>query len=187
MYPAAQRGTDVHDSIEQFMHGKVDQLHPEIHSKYGQMLTSLRAQYTHLGPEERWAVDENWEEVPYKSDKAWIRGFLDLGAQTKTVFDIYEWKTGRLYDSHVDQRFLYGTIGLTLWHEYSQVKVTGVYFDQKGIREGEVYERARLQWMQDEWKRRLARIEEEQRHDPNPTYLCRYCDFSKENGGPCQF
>lgn len=185
--PAAQRGTAVHESIDRFMNGESDQLHKDIHAKYGMYLTGLKSTFTDLGPEEPWALDQNLQETDFKAKDVWIRGFYDLGAQTPSLFDIYEWKTGRVYETHADQRFLYGMSALTLWQEYEKVTVTGVYFDQGGQKYGETYERKRLTWMQDEWKRRLEHIENAKTHAPTPSYLCKWCDFSKAKNGPCKF
>ena len=59
--PAMERGTEIHNSLEAFMNGHTEQLHPDIHEHYGQFFFSLRANYT-CQPEAKWAF--NWELEP---------------------------------------------------------------------------------------------------------------------------
>jgi len=184
--PAGQRGTQVHDTVEQFMLGKTDQLDKSIHEKYGQWLYGMRNNYECI-PELRFSFDVHWNPVPWDDEDCFVRGFFDLHVDADGEIIIYEWKTGKVYDTHVDQRFLYGFIGLLLHEDRKEITVHGVYFDQKENPPVEVYRRVNINFMKQEWQARFSQIEQDEIHAPNPSFLCKYCQFSKSNNGPCQF
>jgi len=187
-HPAMARGTEIHDSIEQYVLGEQEYLHPDIHQKYGQWVFGLRESYE-CAPELRFAMTRNWKPTKWDAKNAWVRGFLDLKLESDEDLIVYEWKTGRMYDDHQDQRFLYGMVALQLFTGYSTATVHGVYFDQKrkDWPDPENYDRENLPFMQAEWTKRFTRLETEEVFPPNPTFLCKYCPFSTEAGGPCQF
>ena len=90
---AMQRGTDIHNSIENFMEGKSDSLHIDIHQQYGQWLYGMRNNYE-CYPERRFSFNEKWEKVEWDAEDCFVRGFLDLDIYSKEDgVNIYEWKT----------------------------------------------------------------------------------------------
>ena len=180
--PQMERGTAVGESIENFMLRRSEQLHPDIHKSHGQMMLSIR-ESTKCTPERKWAVTSDWKKTKFDSKDAWLRGVFDLDTPT----EVYEWKTGKVYDDHIDQRYLYGLIKLILEPKLDHTIVREVYFDQKGKDANQHFLRDHLEFMKQDWVGRVARVEGEKIFSPNPTYLCGYCSFSKQNGGPCEF
>ena len=100
MGPAAQRGTDVHQSIDDFMLGKSEQLHPEIHAQQGLRMMHLRDE-AECSPELLWLLTRDFELTDDETE-AWIKGYMDLHAEYANAVDVHEWKTGRIYDDHDD-------------------------------------------------------------------------------------
>lgn len=185
-HPAAARGDAIHQSIDNYCLEQTEQLHPDIHEQYGQFIWNIRNDFT-CKPEHKFAFDVNWKKVAYKSPKAWVRGKLDLLAVAEDEVVIYEWKTGKVYDDHIQQRYLYGLVGLLLFPQIPEVEVQGVYFDQGDHPPVDTYHRDGLDFMKEEWSTRFRLIEEDEIHATNPSYLCKFCDFSKAKGGPCSF
>jgi hypothetical protein len=170
------------------MLGETDQLHPDIHAKYGHQFTLLREEAKCI-PEPVFLLDENWETTD-DQDNAMLKGFLDLKVIWDDAVDIKEWKTGKVYDEHQMQRYLYGMVTLIQHPEVDEVEVETVYLDQNGKDAKQVFHRDNLQFMKSDWGSRIVKVENAIERDmfpANPQFLCRYCDFSKQNGGPCQF
>lgn len=186
--PAAQRGNDIHNSVEQFMLGNNERLHDDIHSSFGQWLYSIR-ETTNTQPELKFTLDKDWNFINHNSkEDTYVTGFIDLCTDEEDDnVHIYEWKTGRVYDSHIEQRFLYGTIGLLLFPKCNSVTVHGVYFDQKKSPPPNTYHQETLDYSIETWDKRFSKVEQDEDYNPNPNFLCKYCDFSKDKGGPCPF
>lgn len=187
--PAMARGTEIHNSLEQFMLGHSDMLHPDIHEHYGQYFFGLREEHKdHIFPEHKWGL--NWEFIPcdYDDPNVMIRGFMDLKfVPPDDNVQVFEYKTGKQYPEHVHQQWLYGVVALQE-HPLKSADTTVIYLDQK--KNKKIYY---PQGMMGEYRpglmREIQEIEEKPVEDmtPNPQFTCRWCQFSKDNGGPCQF
>lgn len=185
--PAGQRGTDIHESVDNYILGKVDRMHNDIHKDWGAYIAPLTQ--WECAPEEEWAVTKKWLPVPFNDEKAWARGKFDLRHRNDTELHIKEWKTGKVYDEHAYQKHLYATVALVLFPAYNSVVVQGVYFDQpkKKQPQPEEHSRADLPIMKMTWQDRFKRLEQDKDFNPNPSFMCRYCDFSAAKQGPCRF
>lgn len=179
--PAMFRGTDLHNAIEDLINDNRNDLPKEI-SHYTQFAIGLRSQEAKA--EEAFAFDAQWEAVDFEAEEAEIRGFLDCKLHTENDFVIYEWKTGKVYDDHVTQRSLYGLAGLLLHPEQRTVRVITTYLDL-GKNDETVYHREMMstyKWM---WGRYINSTKPPQPYPMRPGWKCRYCDYSKNNGGLC--
>lgn len=180
----AYRGTLVHGSVDKFFQGE-DDLHHEIKTTYLDWMTALRTNYP-CEPEYKWAVDENWNPTGWSnSDAAW-RGVIDLVISEPLLPINYEWKTGKIYDDHAYQSELYGLVSLDFFPDAEKVKVVNVYLDQRKNVERE-YKREDKEGLQALWNRRRRDVMNDEYMAPNPGFYCRWCDFAKDNGGPCRF
>jgi hypothetical protein len=138
-------------------------------------------------PEKKFALTEDWESCDFDDEDAFVRGFIDLVLETPNpTLTIYEYKTGGIYPEHVSQRALYGLVGLLLYPEYADVRVIGVYFD-KLVNEETTYPRSMIKEYKYMWNEKLTMIDKDDEYIPMPSFKCRFCDFSKYNGGPCEF
>lgn len=185
--PALQRGNEIHNNVEEFFTEVVDDLHPAIIEEWGHELLVLLESNECIA-EELWLVDRDFKPIDNQDD-AWIKGYFDLKHKGENTVGIKEWKTGRVYPEHIHQRYMYGMIALCQHPEVDEVFVETIYFDQSH-RDGEVYHREHLDEYMSTWRRRLEQIEraiEEDYFPPNPQFLCKYCDYSNENGGPCNY
>ena len=187
--PAAARGTEIHNSVDQYLTKKIEEPHEEITHRYGQWLMQLRELPQKLEPEKRWAVDKDWNLCDYKDPEAVWRGFIDLHIPMlpgETIVDEYEWKTGKIYDDHKYQANLYSVIALVMEENAQLARVTNVYFDQGKTTVTEL-PREDFEGQKFLWDQRHADLHKDDILPPNPGWYCRYCDFSRENGGPCTF
>lgn len=183
---AMSRGTEIHNSVEAFLRGHTDQLHPDIHSYYGQFMFALR----NAGaiPEVQIAVDTLWNPIAWDAEDGYIRSVIDAHIPpTDGTVRVYEWKTGKVYPDHHDQRELYAVKMKSLYPEAKMVEVTGVYFDLKKnsatYLHPDYYQEMKIEL----WDNKMRRILRDKEFIPNPSYGCRFCHFRKDNGGPCEF
>ena len=184
--PAMERGSEIHNSLEAFMQGHSEMLHPDIHEHYGQFFFSIRENYT-VQPEARWAFNWQWEPCDYDDVHCMVRGFMDLKFVPENEnIQIYEYKTGKIYPEHRHQFCLYGTAALIQHPDKQGVDVTGVYVDQKK-NDKIYYPASMLGEYKPMFKKEFREIEDCEDFIPKPQFACRWCQFRKENGGPCQF
>lgn len=185
--PAMERGSRIHDSLEQFMNKHTDMLDPEIHEHYGQFFFSIRENYT-VQPEAKWAFNWQWEPCDYDDPNCMVRGFMDLKfVPEEENIQVYEYKTGKQYvDEHRHQMLLYGVAALLQHPQKEGVDVTAVYLDLK--KNDKIYYPASMMFeYKPAFKREFREIEDCEEFIPKPQFSCRWCQFSKNNGGPCQF
>jgi hypothetical protein len=182
-----ERGSKIHDSLEQFMNGHTEILHPDIHEHYGQFFFSIRENYT-VQPEAKWAFDWQWEPCNYDSPDCMVRGFMDLKfVPEDDNIQVYEYKTGKQYtDDHRHQGLLYGVSALLQHPQKKGVDVTIVYLDLKK-NDKTYYPASMLFEYKPMFKKEFREIEDCEEFIPKPHYGCRWCQFSKNNGGPCRF
>lgn len=176
----ANRGLEIHQSVEEFINGSSDRLHDDIHEHYGQYFLSLRELHEgDLFPEYAWGLTKGWEPCNYDDPNAMLRGYIDL--LIKPV-DIQEYKTGKMYPDHAFQSMIYGIVGLVTSGE-PEVTVTRTYFDLKK-NERDVYKAVLLDYYKEEVQKVIDEIEAEDIYPAMPSYLCQFCEFSKN---PCKF
>lgn len=190
--PQMQRGTEIHESVEHFMLGATPQLHPDIHERYGQFFLGLRQSHQCF-PELAFAINKEFQPVPYDDPTAWFRGYFDLKilplAESQGELIVYEFKTGGIYDAeHADQRLKYGTVALVQHPEFDRVKVITVYLDKTEFREV-VYYRMMMKEYEAMLRREISGVEADTVFITKPQFLCRYCPFSKNVNPemPCPF
>jgi hypothetical protein len=175
----------IHDSVEQFLKGTADRLHDVIHDYYVNYFEKLKS----LGAkaEEKFAFTDDWQPTEFDDPNAMVRGVIDIimPPQPDHVH-IFELKTGKEYDDHVLQRFLYATAGMCQHPEVKDVHVTNIYLDQKSNK-GEKYTRDFAEFMKDTWKRRFTKVREDTDFTAMPSVACDRCPFSRGAGGPCEF
>lgn len=182
--PAAARGTTLHGTIEDLINGKRDDLPKEI-AFYTQFFTGLREQGAIA--EEKFCFNTLWEPVDFEDhDTGMIRGLMDITLYVpgETESNVYELKTGKVYDDHPYQRNLYGLIDLINHPEIEKVTVTGVYLDlKKNI--PTVYYQNMLASYKYMWERKINKVQPPQPYPMRPGWYCRSCPYSKGNGGKC--
>jgi len=183
-HEAATRGTDLHNAVEQYFAREVETLPPEL-LKYGQRFMGMRSQYEPI-PELKFCVNKDWGVVDWDAEDGYLRGVIDLiFLQNDKHIEVYEWKSGREWPDHVEQRNLYGFIALLLYPEHETCRVNNFYFDlNKEV--DSLYTRSALLMYKDVWEQRLASLEAGP-YIPSPGFYCTWCPYSKDAGGPCEF
>jgi PD-(D/E)XK nuclease superfamily len=192
--PAFEKGDRVHSAADVHVGGmgKPPKLPKEMaHLKA--RLDGLRKAKART--EQEWAFDRDWMPVSWTDWKrAWLRIKTDVCADTlkPPTVDIVDWKTGRVYDDHKQQRSLYALGGLrlvqigTLAGGSNDVTLTAshVYTDT-GQTATETFGMASLEPLKREWLARTREMMSDTRFPTRTGPHCRWCRFRKSNGGPC--
>ena len=188
--PAATRGLEIHQSIEDHFNSDTP-LHEDIPDKVAVWILEHKNKACLSNPEFEFAFTKDWETCEFDATEAYIRGYMDNMFVYKDDEDvtfkvvIHEYKTGQIYDDHVDQKQLYAMAALIIYPELDEVEVTGIYIDQKK-QFSTRYSRLHLHSMQYTWQRRIDKM-----HLPlypaRPGMHCRWCPkSSKWKEGSCQ-
>jgi len=186
--PAMERGTEIHNSLEAYVNKQTEMLHPDIHEHYGQFFFHIRETYE-CQPEVKWGL--NWELEPCGYDDAdcMVRGFMDLRfVPEDDHVQVFEYKTGKIYPEHTHQLWIYGVATLLEYPDAAGVDATAIYLDQKQNKKIH-YPASMLFEYKPMLLKEIKTIEETPLDEfiPMPQWTCRWCQFSKANGGPCQF
>lgn len=177
--PAADRGTELHQKIEDYLLGKADL--PDMFEPFKGYIDEIRAQPT-LQIEGKWALDRDWQKAPWEA--GWWRGKLDAFWTEGEVAQVVDWKTGRVYDSNRDQMRLYATVARALYPEIEQVNVTLVYLD---LREaiGDTFFADDTNAFRNQFTGRAARMEQDTTFAPRRNPFCKWCPLHPSKGGTC--
>jgi PD-(D/E)XK nuclease superfamily len=145
--------------------------------------------------EQEWAFDKDYNQVDWRDwARAWLRIKTDVCADTKEppMVEIVDWKTGRMYDDHRQQRSLYALGGLQLVQigvlagGGKDVKLTAqhVYVDT-GLKATESFKMKDLTPLKKQWAARIKQMMSDTTYPTKTGYHCRYCRFAQSKGGPC--
>ena len=201
--PAAARGLSMHDRCEKYIMGEIDletclkgdhtrrfgsKGEAKIDPTYIPVLDRFKNhpngdRYT----EHRMGFDSEWYLSGGVSKTAACIGVLDAVRCEDGVLDIGEWKSGTPKETHGDQRKLYALFGLRKWLHVSEVRVTTYYMEGTADPQRLVVKPTAEQKLRDLWGGRTAQMQKDQILAPRPGEGCRWCDYSRNNGGPCQF
>lgn len=185
--PAAERGTKIHEAGEHYLLGKLHIYPPEF-QKVSTHLMGLKSKKAL--PEMKMAVNDKWEAVDYRAPDAYFRGVIDVHYETdegKTVC-IEDFKTGQIYDSHPKQMETYVAIAAAQYPEAERFITRLVYVDQGMVTPPKVTEAVRLKPIRMMMDGRIENAEADTIFPVKPsTNSCRWCNYSKKYGGPCQF
>ncbi len=179
----ASRGTEIHESVEQYLLGEITTPHPEI-STYHPWLKELKDEGAR--PEQAFCFNLEWEPVDWKCETAYVRGYIDAVLEDDDGLCIYEFKTGGIYEDHAHQRHLYGLAAMVLYPQYPQVEVISVYFDKHETVSVE-YQRSMLNTYKYMWMQRIDKLNVDPHFAARPGPYCNWCPFSRKKGGPCEF
>lgn len=178
--PAAARGTDIHAQLEAYLatglwSGNIREFTRDKAEKMREMT---------YAPEMKIALNAEWQPVEWKDPTAWVRGVIDAFHCTAAEINMGEWKTGKVYDDHVNQRRLYLVLALCAFPEVKKAKIETIYADQDHAQSSELA-REELLSEQTHWKTAVQPMLKDTFFSPRPGTHCRWCAFSKEKGGPC--
>jgi hypothetical protein len=211
--PAAARGLDLHDRVENYIKGALplDNLLSDNrdHNELGFEPATVARKYipifeefrTHPNgarhTEYKLGFDEEWLLTSPTSPRASCIMVLDAvrsgGAWSGPerglddgIVRIAEWKSGKPKDTHADQRKMYAIGGLKAWLA-DRVEVTTYYLEDTAPPQKFVASASAWPKLTALWSERRDLMMRDEMCAPRPGYYCRWCDYASSKGGPCKF
>ena len=183
---AMDRGSEIHKLAEDYAMGKLAELPQEL-ACFGEEFEILRDRKPSC--ELEWAFDNEWHPTTWFAPKAWCRIKVDaclsaVGEPTKLI--VIDHKTGKVNPDHKDQLGLYA-LGAFNMLDYLQTVDARLWYLDQGEEGGEVFERGDVPELTRTWARRTKAMLSDTKFLPTPSNKCRWCFFSKEKGGACQY
>lgn len=181
--PAAERGKMIHAEIEEVLKGGLPLLSQEIAYLEPKLLEWQRL---NAQPEMEFAVDKDWNQVEFDAKEAHFRGVIDLYYEEQTIATVLDHKTGKERD-YFDQLSAYATVIFSIKPNIQFISPVIEFIDKKKTVKYDPIPRERMKSMQVDLGFQFMAIENDTIFAPNPSYLCNYCDYRKNNGGPCKW
>jgi len=179
---AMARGSDIHKKGENYLAkgGRV----PAEYKPLAEEMRALRK----LKPvvEGKWCFTKRWKETGWFDRDAWVRLVMDVFARMGTYARIIDFKTGKVRDENMGQLSLYA---LAVFHRYPDItKVTAeLWYVDHGIIRTKDFDRSEMDDLTRDWTKRAKPLLNDMKFVPTPNFLCQWCFFSKEKGGPCKY
>jgi hypothetical protein len=193
--PHFEKGDRIHGAAEAFISGAQKKAPPvpEDLGKFAKEAVAMRVAKART--ELEWAFTRDWSPTGWFDRDAWLRVKTDVCADTKAppTVTILDWKTGRQYDDHRQQRSLYALGGLQLVQigvlaggSKDTVLTASHLYTDTGFRAEETFKFSRLPALKREWLARIKEMMSDTVYAATPSArACRYCKFGKSRGGPC--
>jgi hypothetical protein len=175
---AAERGTMLHDLLEKYFKGSPYPTGEKCLAKWEPYMSALKARG--LVAEGEVAVNKDWGRASYEDPTAWFRGKIDGEIDPN---EIYDWKSGKIYDTHVNQGAAYSALSAST---DEQRVVRFVYLDIPHHVQEWTYSRGQVQDIQGELDQTIQAIRVAEEWPPLPSQQsCGWCKLSWRNGGTC--
>lgn len=182
---AAERGSRLHSAAEQYLIGAItEQQLPVEFWKIKPYMADLKTAKPQV--EVELFLTDDWKPCGAKG-AAWIVIIDSLVRSEPGFAEVCDLKSGKIYESHVDQLQLYATAVMSSFPSIEHTDVGALYLDEGRWGNTTRYYRNSLPKLQEYWSGKRTWMMKEQLFNPSPsTFNCRYCSFAASKGGPCQ-
>lgn len=181
--PAAERGKMIHAELESILKGGLEILCEEAEH----LLPKIDVwKEQDAKSEMEFAVNNRWDPVDFNDPTYMLRGIIDLYIEDGDRAIVLDFKTGKERD-YTDQVAVYATVILATKPHINEVVPAIEFIDTKKSLTYNVIHRKDLQYLKQSVEGRVNIIERDKIYAPNPSGLCRFCHYRKDNGGPCKW
>lgn len=193
--PHLDRGIAIHKAAEDFVTSRNKKLHADLKGKnIKALITQLQAEYKlkKVRVELELAFDAAWKLVDWFSKEVVCRFKVDVFRLVKPgVANAIDWKTGKLKDEHAkyDQQLNGYAVAILSAGLASKVTAQLAFTDADAIVEspsGTLTEKDLVK-AQKAWDKKAKPMLTDTKFAPRPGDHCRYCPYSTNKGGPCEF
>lgn len=196
--PAMSRGIAIHESADNFIRGQVKTLAPALQN-VRKLITELRNEYKIrlVRTELDIAVDRNWNSCGWMDPQVYLRVKADVIRLTedKSTCCVIDWKTGKFkpVDSALGAKYddalnLYACAALSLGFA-RQASALLVFTDENKTvaRPRGTVSLSVLGREQRRWSQRVKPMLNDTLFPTRPGSQCRWCAYSCNKGGPCEY
>lgn len=186
--PAAERGTQIHDHIENYIRGEHANVIKEMHG-FIKLIDLLRDEFNEARAEVEgdWAFDRAWNVTGWSDKITWARFKLDaIHFESPTSAKVIDWKTGKKWGNelkHNQQGMGYAIAAFARYPELEYVGVQFAYLDKNDELRGS-YTRQQAELLRPGLELRADKMTTAQDFDPTPSFqACRWCPHAKVQEG----
>lgn len=190
---AAQKGKDVHASIEEALLAGDPSLAEVKHDRHVTLIEQL-CEMPNKQVEAEWRVDSDWMPIEPGND-SWGLAFADVVVlhrtdETSSAW-IIDWKNGKSRGNelkHMGQLQCYAAFAAALYPDVDIIKAQLCYLNEKRDK-SIVWTRQNAAFFQNRFVQRVQRMLADERLRPRPNRTnCRWCEYGVTNGsGVCPY
>lgn len=195
---AMKRGADIHSMAEQYVKGRMPALPKELElfdDEFHQLAELYSGGELQVDAEGQWAFKSDWTTCDWFGKATWLRLVVDLAVynEADNRLTIIDYKTGKIREGYDDQLKLYAGAAFAKYPNLEEVKTELWYLDQGEIIGGNddtgegIYGPEEGDKFISYWTKKVKPMMVDKTFAPRPSALCRWCDFSQEKGGPCEY
>jgi RecB family exonuclease len=195
---AMSRGDSIHKQAAAYISKQTRKL-PDSLTLFKDLIGDLRSRYgDDVTVEDTWAFRDDWSVTTWDDwEGCWLRIKTDAVRLAGSHMDVMDWKTGKYSPQYnvaeyTLQMDLY-SLGALLMYGAAVPDLTVsphlVYLDHGIVHpeKAHIYRMNDLPRLKQDWTKRTKPMLSDRTFAPNPGMQCRWCSFSKEKNGPCQF
>lgn len=192
--PTLDRGTEIHKGAEDYITGRTKKLHADLQNPRIKKLVNLfKKEYKlkKVRVELELAFTKDWKACHWLAKDVYVRFKLDVLHLLKGgSANVVDWKTGKFKpDGEYDNQLsAYAVAALS--SGLVQTATAQLAFTDAGEiveREAGTLTLADLPKAQKMWDKKAKALLSDTKFAPRPGNSCRWCPFSTNRGGPCQF
>jgi hypothetical protein len=188
---AMARGTLIHERAQLLVTGTGKQSHTAETLRYldefHEASTRHHAKPGTVFAEEKFAVTSVWKMTEFFAENAWCRGVWDLAIMEPSALRVIDHKTGKMYDTHMDQLKLYAVTASVRWPAAPVVQAEAWYLDFPSDRKLVVkFDKRDIGKLRREFEARVLKMVKDTKMLPKANVYCGNCHLNKKNGGTCK-
>ncbi|WP_017430820.1 RecB family exonuclease [Vreelandella jeotgali] len=196
--PAAERGTMIHEHIENFIQGEHDDLKglrlpagmKSVNlAPFEKIIGGLRSAYEEgrVGVEGNWGFTRDWTTTDFFGKDVWTRMKLDaIEFDSDTSARVHDWKSGRKFNNelkHNQQGMTYAIGAFMRYPELEFIETWFEYVDQND-RMSNTYTRERAMLLKPMIDRRANEMTTATKFPPKPSmHACKFCPHARVQEG----
>lgn len=137
--------------------------------------------------EQQWGFTKAWKATGWFGKETWWRVVLDVGVvYPDNTAEVIDWKTGKKYATNEDQMSQFAVATVARFPHVTHVSTRLVYLDT-GQEEFAEFSAAQVPSLKLGFEKRVAQMLGDTTFPARPNDKCKWCNFSKDKGGPCRF
>jgi len=178
------RGIAIHEKAEAFMKRRAKVKPPAELEKLVDKLNEAKTFKARA--ETALFLNNKWE--PVHKGGHWGVVKADIHWVVEGTLAIIDLKSGRVRD-YSDQGRIYIAGFWSLYAELERAYAEEWYTQtgETSPRRRTFHNRTQVMGIRKEIEQRVRLMQSEESYDPTPSAVCRWCDFSKQKGGPCRY
>ncbi len=180
---AADRGTRIHKLAEDYLNGLIHIYPPELQKVSSH---AMRLKTGKASPEGKVAVRKDWTLCDYEDPEAYFRAIIDVLMREDHILHVQDWKTGQVYPDHKDQLKLYVAIASIKHPDAKEFHPAAIYIDQGHVDRHPPVTADMVKPIRLLLEGRINNAESDDKFLPTPNSRCKWCDYSRRFGGPCE-